>query len=90
MWDVPVYVHPAELPFVTGQSSYPPPDPTVGGGFMAWSSFIYPKHPIDLGARVRTIGRGGRAAGVAGLARRAHARPYARATSRSSAMKTAC
>ena len=31
-WDVPVYVHPPELPYVTGKSAYPPPDPTVGGG----------------------------------------------------------
>ena len=30
-WDVPVYVHELELPYVTGRSSYPPPDPTVGG-----------------------------------------------------------
>jgi glyoxylase-like metal-dependent hydrolase (beta-lactamase superfamily II) len=31
-WEVPVYAHPLELPYLTGRSSYPPPDPTVGGG----------------------------------------------------------
>jgi len=47
-WDVPVYVHPLELPYLTGQSSYPPPDPSVGGGAMAYMSFLYPKKPINI------------------------------------------
>ena len=34
-WDVPVYAHELELPYLTGRSDYPPPDPTVGGGGMA-------------------------------------------------------
>ena len=34
-WDVPVYAHTLELPYLTGRSSYPPPDPSVGGGAMA-------------------------------------------------------
>ena len=32
LWDVPVYAHYLELPYLTGRSAYPPPDPTVGGG----------------------------------------------------------
>lgn len=47
-WDVPVYAHLLELPYLTGKSSYPPPDPSVGGGFMAYMSFLYPKEPIDI------------------------------------------
>src|SRR5262245_61944573 len=31
-WQAPVYAHPLELPYLTGRSSYPPPDPAVGGG----------------------------------------------------------
>jgi glyoxylase-like metal-dependent hydrolase (beta-lactamase superfamily II) len=54
-WDVPVWVHRDELPFVTGALSYPPPDPTVGGGLMARLAALYPRDPIDLGARVRTL-----------------------------------
>ncbi|MBC6606760.1 MBL fold metallo-hydrolase [Hymenobacter sp. BT188] len=54
-WDVPVYAHPLELPYLTGRSSYPPPDPTVGGGAMAAMSFLYPKKPIDLGSRVQAL-----------------------------------
>lgn len=54
-WDCPVYAHSLELPYLTGKSSYPPPDPTVGGGGMAWMSSIYPKKPIDLGNRVHPL-----------------------------------
>src|SRR5689334_4733269 len=44
-WDVPVYAHLMEMPYLTGLSSYPPPDPTVGGGAMAFLSWMYPKGP---------------------------------------------
>ncbi|MBW3623960.1 MAG: MBL fold metallo-hydrolase [Armatimonadetes bacterium] len=51
-WDVPVYAHEMELPYLTGRSDYPPADPTVGGGAMAWLSFMYPRRAINLDARV--------------------------------------
>jgi glyoxylase-like metal-dependent hydrolase (beta-lactamase superfamily II) len=51
-WNVPVYAHYLELPYLTGKSNYPPPDPSVGGGLMAWMSFIYPNKPINLQTRV--------------------------------------
>lgn len=54
-WDVPVYAHTLELPYLTGQSSYPPPDPNVGGGMMASLSFLYPKGPIDIREYVRPL-----------------------------------
>ncbi len=47
-WDVPVYAHVKELPFLTGKAHYPPADPTVGGGLMASMSFTYPLGPIDI------------------------------------------
>jgi glyoxylase-like metal-dependent hydrolase (beta-lactamase superfamily II) len=46
-WDVPVYCHHMEWPYLTGQASYPPPDPSVGGGLMATLSFVYPRKPIN-------------------------------------------
>ena len=52
---MPVYAHPMELPYLTGRSSYPPPDPTVGGGLMASLAWMYPKGPIDLGDRARPL-----------------------------------
>lgn len=54
-WDVPVYAHPMEMPFLTGQSDYPPPDPSVGKGALALMSFVYPNSGIDLGSRVRPL-----------------------------------
>jgi glyoxylase-like metal-dependent hydrolase (beta-lactamase superfamily II) len=54
-WNVPIYAHTLELPYLTGRSSYPPPDPLVGGGAMAWSSKLYPRGPIDLDGRVQTL-----------------------------------
>ena len=54
-WDVPVYAHPLELPYLSGRSSYPPPDPSVGGGLMAYLSFLFPRGPVDLGNRLRPL-----------------------------------
>ncbi|HVK96658.1 MAG TPA: MBL fold metallo-hydrolase [Flavisolibacter sp.] len=47
-WKVPIYCHHMEVPYLTGKASYPPPDPTVGGGMMASMAFTYPKSPIDI------------------------------------------
>ncbi|RVU00604.1 MBL fold metallo-hydrolase [Mucilaginibacter limnophilus] len=54
-WDVNVYAHPLELPYLTGKSSYPPTDPAAGGGLMSLMSWAYPMKPKDLGDRVRPI-----------------------------------
>jgi glyoxylase-like metal-dependent hydrolase (beta-lactamase superfamily II) len=59
-WDVPVYAHKMELPYLTGRSAYPPPDASVGGGMMTWMSPLYPKSPIDLGDRVQALPEGGK------------------------------
>jgi glyoxylase-like metal-dependent hydrolase (beta-lactamase superfamily II) len=58
-WDVPVYAHSLEMPYLTGLSKYPPPDPTVGGGAFALMSPLYPRGPIDLGRRARTLPQNG-------------------------------
>jgi len=54
-WQVPVYAHPLELPYLTGASSYPPPDSSVGGGGMAYLSFMYPKKPIKFRGRLELL-----------------------------------
>ena len=58
IWPVPVYAHEMELPYLTGKSAYPPPDPTVGGGLMSLMSFLYPKRPIDLRPKIMTLTTG--------------------------------
>ena len=54
-WDVPVYAHVEEHPDLRGQRSYPPPDPSVGGGMMARVSFIYPRDPIDVSEHLQSL-----------------------------------
>lgn len=54
-WDVPVYAHRLEMPYLTGKSSYPPPDPAIGGGAMAYSSFLFPIGPDDFGDRIKVL-----------------------------------
>jgi glyoxylase-like metal-dependent hydrolase (beta-lactamase superfamily II) len=54
-WDAPVFAHYLELPYLKGLSSYPPPDPMVGGGLMSLLSWTYPKKPKDLGNKVHRL-----------------------------------
>lgn len=54
-WNVPVYAHPDELPFLTGHAKYPAPDPGVGGGLMAVMSPLYPRTSADLSGRVQAL-----------------------------------
>lgn len=54
-WGVPVYCHYLELPYLSGKSSYPPPDSTVNGGLMAKMSWVYPKKAIDIGNKLRIL-----------------------------------
>lgn len=50
-WDVPIYVHPLEIPFLTGRSHYPPLDPTPPG-FFSRLSRLFPNSTVNLGHRV--------------------------------------
>ncbi|MNK06061.1 putative metallo-hydrolase YflN [compost metagenome] len=54
-WQVPVYAHPLELPFLTGKQDYPPADPSVGGRLMAGISPIYPHKAIVLENGVHSL-----------------------------------
>jgi glyoxylase-like metal-dependent hydrolase (beta-lactamase superfamily II) len=59
-WDVPVYAHPFEAPHLTGRLPYARPDPTVGGGLIARSSFLFPRGPSDVGPRLLMLPPDGR------------------------------
>lgn len=54
-WDVPVYAHELEIPYLTKQSAYPPPDPSVGHGLMSLLSVLFVKTKTNLGERVIPI-----------------------------------
>jgi glyoxylase-like metal-dependent hydrolase (beta-lactamase superfamily II) len=47
-WNVPVYAHPMEFPFLNGSQAYPEPDTSVEGGMLAKISKYYPNEPIDI------------------------------------------
>jgi glyoxylase-like metal-dependent hydrolase (beta-lactamase superfamily II) len=55
LWDAPIYAHELETPFLDGSTSYPPPDPTVGGGLMAALSPMYPRGPINVSQWLRKL-----------------------------------
>ena len=53
-WNVPIYAHALELPYLTGRSSYPPKDPTVGGA-MALISRAFPMNVVNLSGLVQSL-----------------------------------
>jgi glyoxylase-like metal-dependent hydrolase (beta-lactamase superfamily II) len=56
-WNVPVYAHVLERPFLTGESEYPPFDPTIGGAIAFVSRFL-PLKTTNLGLRLYDLPEG--------------------------------
>ncbi|HEX2942930.1 MAG TPA: MBL fold metallo-hydrolase [Rhodopila sp.] len=54
-WDVPIYAHPQEMPYLDGRSAYPPPDPGVGGGIFSRMSMLFPRAPVDVSRWLRPL-----------------------------------
>ena len=54
-WNVPVYAHPLEFPYLTGRKAYPEPDTSVEGGMLAKISSIYPNEPIDITEKLQVL-----------------------------------
>ena len=54
-WQVPIYAHPAEHPYLDGRQSYPPPDAAAGGGIMSAMAPLYPRGPIDVSGWLRAL-----------------------------------
>lgn len=59
-WKVPVFAHEKELPFLTGQQSYPKPDASVEGGMVAKMSPLFPNEPVNLEDQVEALPPDGR------------------------------
>ena len=53
-WEVPVYVHPLEFPFLTGRSHYPPLDSSPPGFFCSLSR-LFPNSSVHLGSRLAPL-----------------------------------
>jgi glyoxylase-like metal-dependent hydrolase (beta-lactamase superfamily II) len=54
-WDVPVYAHELEIPYLTGKENYPPGDPTVDGGLVSEMSPMFPNHGINIEKNVKKL-----------------------------------
>lgn len=54
-WDVPVYAHKLELPYLNGMEDYQSPDPSVEGGMVAKMSPIFPKKGIDITEKLHEL-----------------------------------
>jgi glyoxylase-like metal-dependent hydrolase (beta-lactamase superfamily II) len=54
-WDVPVYAHELEIPYLTGKENYPPGDPTVDGGMVSEMSPMFPNHGINIEKNVKKL-----------------------------------
>jgi glyoxylase-like metal-dependent hydrolase (beta-lactamase superfamily II) len=56
-WDVPIYAHRLERPYLTGKSQYPPKDALAGGAFSFMSRF-FPSSTCNLGDRFQDLPEG--------------------------------
>ncbi len=65
-WDVPVYAHELEIPYLTGKSNYPKGDSTVDGGLVSELSPLFPNHGIDIGNHVHPLPANGIVPGLIG------------------------
>lgn len=66
-WDVPVYAHILEIPFLSGKQNYPEPDPTVNNGLVAKMSPIFPNEAINLGGNLKVLPSDGSVPFMAGF-----------------------
>ncbi|WP_226036837.1 MBL fold metallo-hydrolase [Aquibacillus saliphilus] len=58
-WDVPIYIHSDEIDYVTGKDTYPPADPTVGGGTLSLLSPFFPQKPVNFKKWVKPLPENG-------------------------------
>ncbi|MDD4239774.1 MAG: MBL fold metallo-hydrolase [Desulfotomaculaceae bacterium] len=66
LWDIPVYAHELEMPYITGKKDYPLADPTVSSGMVAKMSPTFPHTSIDIGYRAVALPSDGSVPGMSG------------------------
>ncbi len=57
-WNVPIFAHRLEMPYLTGKSDYPPQDPTMGGA-IAQMARMFPHGGYDFGRHVVVLPESG-------------------------------
>jgi glyoxylase-like metal-dependent hydrolase (beta-lactamase superfamily II) len=65
-WNVPVYAHALEMPYLTGVQNYPEGDPTADGGLVSELSPFYPNEAIDISGHVQALPEDGTVPHMAG------------------------
>lgn len=63
-WDVPVYAHELEIPYITGTKDYPLGDSEVDEGLVAKMSPSFPHRSINLGHRAVILPKDGSVPGM--------------------------
>jgi glyoxylase-like metal-dependent hydrolase (beta-lactamase superfamily II) len=63
---VPIYAHPLEHRYLDGSTSYPPADPSAGGGIMSTLSGLFSSGPIDLSRWLQPLPDDGHVPGMPG------------------------
>lgn len=66
LWDVPVYIHQMEMPYVTGKKDYPVADPSVDEGMVAKMSPAFPHTSIDISFHAVALPNDGSVPGMPG------------------------
>lgn len=51
-WNVPVYAHREEMPYLDGRTRYPAPDTHADGGIMPKLAPLFPRAPVNVGSRL--------------------------------------
>lgn len=64
-WQVPVWAHRAERPYLDGHRAYPPPNPRAGG-LMAAASPRFPRGPVDVRLHLHDLPPDGKLPALAG------------------------
>lgn len=65
-WDVPIYAHPMEMPYLSGKKDYPLADSSVDEGLVAKMSPWFPHSAINLGFRLTALPEDGSVPGMKG------------------------
>lgn len=55
LWQVPVYIHPLEKPYVTGEKDYPVGDSSVDKGLVAKLAPTFPHESIDISSHIKEL-----------------------------------
>ncbi|MBP1963588.1 MBL fold metallo-hydrolase [Paenibacillus aceris] len=63
-WQVPVYAHELEIPYLTGKANYPEGDATVNGGLISELSPLFPNHGINIANHVKMLPADGSVPGL--------------------------